>query len=649
MTTATRRLIGLTALLALAYPTPGNARQGSYDEEPYGEETADMEGAVYGRLRYLEGPTALRRGAELREDLAPNDPIVPGDVLTTGADSRGEVQLADGSLVTLDVNTEMVVLSLADSAGQIEPATVLQLGSGALLIEAVRMDVPDKRFQIDTQSASIFLLSDGSFRINVRPDGTTSVYSRRGVAEVTARDVSSMVRSGERLFVRPGHIPGEARPFNTRLSDEFDEWAAQRDDALLRRVPVDEDLPPDLPEPVAPYAPELSYYGHWYSNPTYGYVWRPVGLTAGWQPYLFGRWASSPAGLVWVSYEPWGWAPFHYGRWEFLLGTGWVWIPGSVFSGAYVAWGITPGYFGWCPLGYYDVPVYFHFGVASRRAPWVYVAERHLYDRLVHRTVVRDVTVIREIEKRRVVVRKVPASVRPGRPNAAPRASEEVYRMVSNRPELQMRSHPAGPKAPFREQERVRQVKLNDPRRRREAGSTEVPRGRTVSVRTSLSVVPTDRPVPRRAEPPARPAGTPIAQEPKARPVPTNWRPPARRPDDGPEKTIQGILPRQRPAAKAPDPGRPVVSRRPQPQPSPGQGSPRGSPGGQQPRAGSQNRGSQSGAPRQGPPPRGPQAQSASKSGSSQPSAPRQAPPRPAPSKAKDSKSKSSGKGGGKG
>lgn len=502
-------LCGLTGLcvLALVGATPALAQ--GLDDYSF-EENETGEGAVYGRILYMEGPVTLNRVSGFQDDPVVNDPLVPGDSVITGPGSRAEIQLADGSILSLDLATEVVLLSLSDSTSEFENTTILQLISGSIIVEAAQMDMSEKRFQIDTDSASVFLLSDGLFRIDVRPDGSTVILSRRGVAEVLARDVSTIVRSGERITVRPSEIPGEPQGFNTRIYDEFDQWAARRDETLLQRQRIDDQYPPGLPDPVRPYVVELSYHGSWYRNPTYGWVWRPIGLYAGWQPYMHGRWVPSPGGLMWVSYEPWGWAPFHYGRWELLLGTGWVWIPGHVFSGAYVAWSVSPGYFGWCPLGYYDRPL-IHASFGSHHTPWVYVRQHHLYDHHVHDIFIKDVRTIDTIQKNHRVVRGIPV-VSPHKVKANPQVAEEFHRSAAVRnADLRVDNDR---RMPFHEKERQRAVRVNRAR-------SDERQQRGVSVSTGGS----DRSV--TVTTPSRAVSVPQAREPRVEREP-------RGPDRGP-------------------------------------------------------------------------------------------------------------------
>jgi hypothetical protein len=95
---------------------------------------------------------------------------------------------------------------------------------------------------------------------------------------------------------------------------------------------------------------ELSPYGHWFQMDEYGWVWTPHGMSYGWRPYTNGYWVWTDWGWTWVSSWQWGWAPFHYGRWHHHAQRGWLWIPGTVWGPAWVAWRHRPGWVGWAPL-----------------------------------------------------------------------------------------------------------------------------------------------------------------------------------------------------------------------------------------------------------------------------------------------------------
>ena len=94
----------------------------------------------------------------------------------------------------------------------------------------------------------------------------------------------------------------------------------------------------------------LAPYGQWMVHARFGNVWRPSGVEAGWRPYTHGHWRHDGGQRLWVSDYPWGWAPFHYGRWFQDPAYGWLWVPGTVWAPAWVAWRTGGGYVGWAPL-----------------------------------------------------------------------------------------------------------------------------------------------------------------------------------------------------------------------------------------------------------------------------------------------------------
>jgi hypothetical protein len=355
-------------------------------------------GSVYGRVRHLEGGlTLLRAGEGTESEGIVNDPVTPGDRLTT-EDGRAEIGLADGSVLWLDQGTRLDVRNLADIDNEYEKTNLLALEGGAIRIETSDPDSRDKTFRIDTEAGSVYLLSGGSYRIE-NEDGATTVYSFRGVAELSGDEDSVLVRTGERSSVQPGRLPSEPRRFNTARLDDFDRFVEDRQEAYLRRggERYPQETVEDLPYEVRPYASELSFYGSWHNVPSYGWVWRPV-YTGGWGPYVNGYWSWCRGGWVWVSYDPWGWAPYHYGRWDFAVDIGWVWIPGSVWSGAWVSFAVGPSYVGWCPLNYYNRPVFSDVTIinsvninVTRLKPrgWRFVTADRFADRRPGRTFVR--------------------------------------------------------------------------------------------------------------------------------------------------------------------------------------------------------------------------------------------------------------------
>ena len=103
---------------------------------------------------------------------------------------------------------------------------------------------------------------------------------------------------------------------------------------------------------------DLSSYGSWYDDPSYGHCWRPR-VATGWAPYRQGQWVWTPrAGWTWIASEPWGWAPYHYGRWALTPAYGWVWVPGYGRSTNRYDNYRWRAYYRWRPalVGFFDAP-----------------------------------------------------------------------------------------------------------------------------------------------------------------------------------------------------------------------------------------------------------------------------------------------------
>ena len=125
---------------------------------------------------------------------------------------------------------------------------------------------------------------------------------------------------------------------------------------------------------------QLAPYGDWIWTPEFGWVWKPVGVSANWRPYTYGQWVYTDYGWTWSSYYPWGWAAFHYGRWAWIEQMGWVWVPGRTWAPAWVMWRYSDMYIGWSPLlagydpwyGWAYYPVYYSY--------WTFVDWGHFCD-----------------------------------------------------------------------------------------------------------------------------------------------------------------------------------------------------------------------------------------------------------------------------
>src|SRR5208283_1867850 len=144
----------------------------------------------------------------------------------------------------------------------------------------------------------------------------------------------------------------------------------------------------------------LAPYGEWIQL-NGGYVWRPVHVSHGWRPYLYGNWTWTDYGWYWVSSEPFGWATFHHGRWYYDDFYGWIWIPDDTWGPAWVEWRYDDNNIGWAPLTPY---AHYRDGVGIIVADrwispvhyWNFVPSRYF-------TTSRIVDYVQPIERARVI------------------------------------------------------------------------------------------------------------------------------------------------------------------------------------------------------------------------------------------------------
>ena len=276
------------------------------------------------RLGYMTGTVSLSPAGESDWVQAmDNRPLTVGDRLWADAGSRAEIQ-AGGVLVRMNAGTSVSVLNFDDRIVQ------LQLTQGALNVRVRRLE-RDQLVEVATPNLAFTVRQVGSYRIEVEPDGTaTTIIVRTGRGEVYGEGASYVIDSRQ-----PYRFAGtglrEYELVEPARVDEFDRWSWDRD----RRFDTSESARYVSPDVVG--YQDLDAYGVWRADATYGNVWFPTRVAAGWAPFREGHWAwVDPWGWTWVDHAPWGFAVSHYGRWVYLRGS-WGWVPGPVRYRAYYA------------------------------------------------------------------------------------------------------------------------------------------------------------------------------------------------------------------------------------------------------------------------------------------------------------------------
>ena len=341
------------------YPRPPQADQ-PYPDDQQGsgrtpsEQQLETDAGV-ARASFIHGDVSMQRGDN--NDVSAvtlNTPLMSGDRVSTGGDSRGELQLDFANILRLDSNSESNLATLTRSRIQVQIAQGLANYS---MLKGSDADV-----EIDTPNVSIHPLREGRYRIEVNPNGDTMIAVRDGEAEVSTSQGSTRVQKGQNIVVHGTENDAQYRLTDGPSNDDWDKWNKDRDNIIYNAESY---------EHTNRYytgAGDLDGQGTWSEVPDYGPVWTP-NVDPGWAPYRAGRWVYEPYyGWTWVSDEPWGWAPYHYGRW-FLYGGSWAWWPGPVYGGYRPVW--APAYVSFFGFGGGGVSFGAGFGGGFGSIGWV--------------------------------------------------------------------------------------------------------------------------------------------------------------------------------------------------------------------------------------------------------------------------------------
>jgi hypothetical protein len=241
-----------------------------------------------------------------------NLPVTSRSAFLSGPGARAEVTVGSAAL-RLDAESQANLLRLDDGGTDID----VPRGTVAIRLRAAG----DPAWQIATRGAVISLSSPGSYRIDVDPvRGLLETKVFEGHAEIDSAGNRTVLSAGQQhaFDLTNGRQVG----LSTLTRTPFDDWAAQRD-REQDRLQAWRYVSPEMTG-----ADALDAAGNWRTDPSYGPVWYPNTVPAGWAPYSSGRWVWMPPwGWHWVDEAPWGFAPFHYGRWV-TVDNRWGWVPG---------------------------------------------------------------------------------------------------------------------------------------------------------------------------------------------------------------------------------------------------------------------------------------------------------------------------------
>jgi hypothetical protein len=272
------------------------------------------------RLSFTDGSVLIDRNTGSFEKAIMNMPIVEGTKLVTETGARAEVELEDGSTVRLGPNAEVdfTQLSLKDDGGKVSAVEVRQ---GTVYFDITRHK--NDEFRVAFAADQVTLDHAARFRVTVGEDK----------AELAALDSDLKVQGPEEVAVKKGQTltvdleSGQFAVAKGIAADPLDDWVKARE-AYRDRYASNQ----SYGVPYGGYygGSDLNYYGNYFYQSGWGWLWRPYYVGYGWDPFYDGAWAwYSGWGYTWVSTYPWGWIPYRYGSWVFVPGWGWAWQPGG--------------------------------------------------------------------------------------------------------------------------------------------------------------------------------------------------------------------------------------------------------------------------------------------------------------------------------
>jgi uncharacterized protein DUF6600 len=281
---------------------------------------SEAQTATPARISHIEGDVSFwRPGASEWTPARVNTPLAPGDSLFTGPNGNVEVQIgpraflraAAGTQVGLD-NQEPGFAQFSVTAGRAS----LDLGELARA-QTVELDTPNAAFTIERTGYYHADVTEDSTTFHTQRGGSATMTPAGGVASTIAASQQVVVTGTDGARVDVGPAPGLT---------EWDRWNSQRTAQFVTS-------PSARHVGAGVYGTqELDRHGSWRTVESYGSVWVPRAVAAGWTPYSTGRWIWDPRyGWTWLDDEPWGWAPYHYGRWVHASGF-WGWAPGPVVT-----------------------------------------------------------------------------------------------------------------------------------------------------------------------------------------------------------------------------------------------------------------------------------------------------------------------------
>jgi hypothetical protein len=352
MTKQREFLILLFILSLLVLPATFSAAQGLSGE------LSGEEGILVGRISHVEGSVFRyipEEGAWVQ--VGTDSPFGLEDKLRSNSRSRAEVILPNNTWFRMDGDTHLHLLSLQTGGTEMHmvhgSARFMNKGSHSSLY----VTTPFGEVSAPAQTSFDLYVGDASMEV-VSLKGSVYFSRDRGRTKTEVVEGSAPLIA-DSYAVTAGQGSWDA---------SWNAWNLERDALWARRMRGGRVSAKYLPSTLHDHAYALDDYGAWqrvYYDGAYGYLWRPLYVTAGWAPYTAGRWSLWYGDHVWLPREPFGYVTHHYGTWVYTGGY-WYWAPpvasfslhlvhpslriGFAWYPGRVAWFHSGAGIGWIPL-----------------------------------------------------------------------------------------------------------------------------------------------------------------------------------------------------------------------------------------------------------------------------------------------------------
>ena len=237
------------------------------------------------RISIANGDVSVQRGDSSDWVAAMiNAPLLTNDRITTGPNSRAEVQFDSGNALRIGGDAVVALSQLENNRYQ------MAVDRGTVTFRVLRASNAD--IEVDTPNVSVRPSKQGAYRIVVN-ETESDITARAGDVEVFTPRGSQWVNSGQMMQARGTASDPEFQIVRALPNDDWDRWNDNRDRPETASKSY-QYVPPGVYG-----AEDLDPYGNWVNVPQYGEVWQPT-VGPDWAPYQLGRW-------VWLDWYGWTW------------------------------------------------------------------------------------------------------------------------------------------------------------------------------------------------------------------------------------------------------------------------------------------------------------------------------------------------------